>query len=92
MPAKPKKAKAKIVKPKARTPKAKAGVLPVKVKSEKIEAMEEEFRPPRIPKFLMDEEVEVDKKKKKSKEIADDIDNEPVYTDDYDNTIYSTEY
>ena len=53
--------------------------------SEKIKFEDEDFRPPRIPKVLRSES-------KKKKEAFDEIDNEPVYTDDYDNTILSTEY
>jgi len=60
-----------------------------RLKEEKAE--EEEFRPPRIPKFLKEDE-EAGKKKKKSEALDEELDNEPVYTDDYDNTIYSTEY
>ena len=54
----------------------------------KLPSEDEEFRPPRIPKLLREETP----KKKKNELPEEDVDSEPIYTDDYDNTIYTTEY
>jgi len=83
MPSKQRKGKTKGVEKK---PKLKQRLKPGKEAIEKI-TDDETFRPPRIPKFLVKEP-----KKKRKEAVLDDVDDEPVYTDDYDNTILSTDY